>query len=510
MKGLSGIMKKRILSVCLTMLLILSSVVTADAKENLKGTEWWKGSSSGMSYALANNTTVSFDVDVQADVNGYAAFSVEVREGTHCITSSSDGNCFYFADGGTTGDAITGVAEKFASKVVGEEEYRVSITREEAKYTIVYYNVTTNTEEYRYVCANTNMTGDSTVNFIAQVGTYDVTVNGSKQNLKGTEWWKGSSSGMSYALANNTTVSFDVDVQADVNGYAAFSVEVREGTHCITSSSDGNCFYFADGGTTGDAITGVAEKFASKVVGEEEYRVSITREEAKYTIVYYNVTTNTEEYRYVCANTNMTGNSTVNFIAQVGTYNVEFKDANYIDISSYRSGSTYTAPTKEGKVFAGWYADAEFTTPIGKDVKTGYAYAKFADEKLLTAKCQARVGTTESSEKTDIRMMLGVDSLNYSNVGFDVTFKGINYNGESKTVYESISVTDNGTTVDYSPATVFGTTDATYMLSCILTDIAKADFDEDIKITPYWTTLDGTKVIGKAKKTSINVALELS
>ena len=342
-------MKKKILSIFLSMLMVFStmfSVVTADAKETLTGTAWWTGSQAGGAYSLADNTTVKLNVDVVStpDANGYAAFTVEVRdngkgtsgEETHCITSSSDGNCYYFTDGGTTGDPVTGVAASFDSKVKAGEKYEISVTREGGTYTIAYYNVTTSTEVYRFVCANTNMTAASTVNFVAQVGTYDITVNGAKQTLTGTAWWTGSQVGGAYPLADNSTVRFNVDVVStpDANGYAAFTVEVRDnGTgesgdevHCITSSSDGNCYYFTDGGTAGDAVTGVPGTIESNVKAGEKYEVSVTREGGTYTIVYYNVTTSTEVFRFVCANTNMTAASTINFVSQVGTYDVEFVD----------------------------------------------------------------------------------------------------------------------------------------------------------------------------------------
>lgn len=177
---------------------------------------------------------------------------------------------------------------------------------------------------------------------------------------------------------------------------------------------------------------------------------------------------------------------------------------NFYDISSYRSGETYTAPTKTGKVFAGWYEDAEFTTPIGKDVKTGYAYAKFVDETLLYPKCQTRAGTTAESESADLRMMLAVDSLDYSNVGFDIVYNDTNYYGQSKTVYEQIQVTDNGVPCSFAPAVVFETEVAKYMLSCILTDIPQTDFNKKICVTPYWTTLDGTKVTGTDRDVAIS------
>ena len=179
---------------------------------------------------------------------------------------------------------------------------------------------------------------------------------------------------------------------------------------------------------------------------------------------------------------------------------------NFYDISSYRD-TTYTAPTKSDKIFAGWYTDADYTTPVSSSAISGYAYAKFADEDLLTTKCQARAGATAESESTDLRMMLAVDGLDYTNVGFDVTYNGKTYNGQSKIVYETIEGTDNGTNFTYTPSKFFGNS-AIYMLSCILTDIPNANFGETIAITPYWTTLDGTKVTGATRNVTITEAFQ--
>lgn len=181
-------------------------------------------------------------------------------------------------------------------------------------------------------------------------------------------------------------------------------------------------------------------------------------------------------------------------------------DNQAMDIFSYRD-TTYTAPTKSGKIFAGWYTDADYTTPVADDATTGYAYAKFVDAALLTTKCQARAGATAESESTDLRMMLAVDGLDYTNVGFDVAYNGNTYKGESTTVFKKIVVTDNETQYTYNPSDFFGDS-AIYMLSCILTDIPQENFDKTIAVTPYWTTLDGTKVTGATRNVTITDAFQ--
>ena len=60
---------------------------------------------------------------------------------------------------------------------------------------------------------------------------------------------------------------------------------------------------------------------------------------------------------------------------------------NTYDVSEFRKeGTAYTYPTKPGYVFAGWYTDADYQTPLGLDVKEGNAYAKFVSEDVLKVK----------------------------------------------------------------------------------------------------------------------------
>ena len=90
----------------------------------------------------------------------------------------------------------------------------------------------------------------------------------------------------------------------------------------------------------------------------------------------------------------------------------------YVD--EYKANGTY--PTEAGKVFAGWYEDAEFTTPFMGT--TGEAYMKFVDKKVHTVMWQAKNGTTMESESTDVRFVTTIDSLDFRNTGFNITFNG--------------------------------------------------------------------------------------
>ena len=180
---------------------------------------------------------------------------------------------------------------------------------------------------------------------------------------------------------------------------------------------------------------------------------------------------------------------------QKGWYNIE----------EYRKDSGYTAPTKEGYVFAGWYeSEAEDAQPIGETVKSGRYYAKFVDEKVLAVGFQLSKGTNQQSESASLRMITTVDSLNYRWVKFNI------YVGKSstptereiKTVYSTLFGYNNDNQEAYSP-TVFSNDSYRFAVDKI-NNIPSEAFGTEITIRPEWKTVDGTVVTGKATTTSVN------
>lgn len=169
---------------------------------------------------------------------------------------------------------------------------------------------------------------------------------------------------------------------------------------------------------------------------------------------------------------------------------------NYYKISTYRSGETYTYPEKQGLVFAGWYTDAEYTKPLAKAEKSGYAYAKFVDEKVLTVKFQLTANTTKDSEFTDLRILTTVDTLNYIDVGFQVTIYGKTILCHGDDVYSTVSAFTNNRGMVYQPS-VFSP-ESNYFVTHRITQISKSAFAVPITVAPQWTTLDGTVVKGNA------------
>ena len=170
----------------------------------------------------------------------------------------------------------------------------------------------------------------------------------------------------------------------------------------------------------------------------------------------------------------------------------------YDDISEYR-GETKSYPAESGEVFAGWYQDAKFNTPITEDTKTGSAYAKFVDADILSVHYQLPTSTSNGSK---VRLMTGVDGLDYEKVGFIVKYKGGTKTADlnSTTVYKTVTAHEGDTyetEKTYNAEGVFGAgTGAKYILPYTITDISASRVFE---VTPYWVTLDGTTVTGTSR-----------
>ena len=182
-----------------------------------------------------------------------------------------------------------------------------------------------------------------------------------------------------------------------------------------------------------------------------------------------------------------------------------FKTGTEADTSNLLTRTGATAPEDDiptGKVFGGWYADAEFTTPVASDY-TGSAFAKFVDENVLSVKHQKGLEKT-SDDKTRLRIVTSVDSMDYQEVGFHITYN--NASGEEKTVTASattayailVGYTDPSTSVDYHPADEFSAESIRFIaFRLVASDAVVAQNGAGISVQPYWKTADGVIVEGK-------------
>lgn len=179
------------------------------------------------------------------------------------------------------------------------------------------------------------------------------------------------------------------------------------------------------------------------------------------------------------------------------------------DISDYRGGSAYTYPYKEGYVFAGWYTDEALTVPLGKNVKNGKAYAKFVDERVLSVKCQLSANVSAFDEKTNLRVLTSVDSLNYETVGFTIKVGNIRtFTPVTNKVYRTVLAVENAMeTYSYDAGTAFENSESEFFMAYTLIGIPNGVFDENITAIPTWTTLDGTIVTGVVKEFTIREAI---
>lgn len=155
-----------------------------------------------------------------------------------------------------------------------------------------------------------------------------------------------------------------------------------------------------------------------------------------------------------------------------------------------------SVPVSSGKVFGGWYGDAGLTEPYkGADEISGSAWAKFVPDAILSIKYQLTAGTNRSSEKTSLRLITSVDNLKYRKVGFDVDINGSKKELSSDTVYKTLTGYVKEGTETYTPQEAFDP-EASYFMGYSIKNIPASAFSTPIEVTPFWVTMDGTRVTG--------------
>ena len=180
------------------------------------------------------------------------------------------------------------------------------------------------------------------------------------------------------------------------------------------------------------------------------------------------------------------------------------------DIASYWSTSEKTAPTKAGYVFGGWYtksgstysalrADNITTDSDGKANVSG-TYAKYVPAQVLSVKAQNASGTAASDSKAaSVRVISALDSTDYQKVGFNILVNNKNSLGtlETTKIFEGLQV-EGDSSSPYSASAIFGAP-AAYLSVWRLDNIADKYDAKILNVTPYWITMDGTKVEGLSK-----------
>ncbi len=190
----------------------------------------------------------------------------------------------------------------------------------------------------------------------------------------------------------------------------------------------------------------------------------------------------------------------------------------YEDISTYR-GDNAKIPSMSDYVFAGWYntydeSTKEFSEPLSKDTVTDEngAWAKFVPNYVLNIKAQVSSNVLSGDISTEnpaaIRLVTSVDSLQYDTVGFVITRSDKeDYRKETsaKTVSKTLYYVgqQGGASMPITPQEIFGEC-ATYFRAFTFTNMPETAVDTEIIVTPYWITLDGTRVEGTQGVKTLN------
>ena len=177
---------------------------------------------------------------------------------------------------------------------------------------------------------------------------------------------------------------------------------------------------------------------------------------------------------------------------------------NHTDISEYRNESGNTAPAdKDGYIFAGWYTDETCTEAVDENTITGSAYAKYIDEDVLTVKFQIPTTTNSASESTTLRLVSSIDSLDYQNVSFEVSYTDSfdtkkSHTWTTKNAYTALTGYNGMTELTYMPDEQFSKA-SEYFVALNINKVPNEAFGYAFTVTPKWTTLDGTVVEGSTR-----------
>lgn len=182
----------------------------------------------------------------------------------------------------------------------------------------------------------------------------------------------------------------------------------------------------------------------------------------------------------------------------------------YFSVAAYKGEDAIEKyPSKDGMLFAGWYTDA--TCEVTYKDSEGVAYAKFVDEGVLTALAQIPIDTTYDTDKTKMRLVSTVDSDMYQSIGFIISVEGSSKGAttiSSKNVYKKIVANEGGVAFTKTPTDINAA--SKYFFTYTITDIASQRFNTKIYVTPYWVTLDGTKVLGAKAIKTVNDGIKVN
>lgn len=179
------------------------------------------------------------------------------------------------------------------------------------------------------------------------------------------------------------------------------------------------------------------------------------------------------------------------YIADSTQYTVTFHDNGVETAVTVRPGSAASCQPAgvSGKLFAGWYADADCTQPADLTVveQDMDVYAKYVSDSYLTVKYN-KIGLFRP---TGVNLITAVDSENFAEVGFVI-------NGEKVPVsdytyrYRLI----------FTAGSLFGG-DVARKAPMVTMDYS-FNGAKSVTVAPYWVTNDGTTVTGAARTLTVS------
>ena len=183
----------------------------------------------------------------------------------------------------------------------------------------------------------------------------------------------------------------------------------------------------------------------------------------------------------------------------------------YNEVENTDSIPTPKSSAYKGWLFAGWFNEETCTLSTAIDDKSAVnagSYAKFVPADVLSVKAQSTLGKVTDEKNKDLdgkyvlRFISSVDSLDYSQVGFELRsseddYASAKYN-RTNTVYQKIDSTTEGAEYDFDPKIMDAKSE--YFITAKL---GVADTDTTYRVRAFWVTLDGTTVYGRSRSVSV-------
>lgn len=178
-----------------------------------------------------------------------------------------------------------------------------------------------------------------------------------------------------------------------------------------------------------------------------------------------------------------------------------------------------------GYVFAGWFKENSCAADkaLTKDENvTGTVYAKYVDASILTVSAQISKNAyePENADPVALRFITTVDSEAYAKIGFHIETAAKQGDVGSNKVYKELYATgvskeNKGEPLTYNPdgqdaitGKYYFSPQSTLFKTYTMNNIKTNQLDSEFQVTPYWITLDGTRVDGGSTRTfSVNIVI---